>query len=74
MSNNASLNVSVYPTIELVTNLARSIINDAFTSRTGVPGGGRIMTDNSSFIVPYLNASLLEVQQRLRNNNVLILH
>lgn len=70
MSNNASVSVSRYPTIELIANRARTIVNDAFTSRSGVPGGGRILTDNSASLIPYFNGALEEVQQRLRNNSV----
>jgi hypothetical protein len=54
----------------MVTNLARAVVNDAFTSRTGVPGGGRILTDNAAFMIPFLNSAMAELQARLINNGV----
>lgn len=67
---NPSVSISAYPFMGQVTNLARAIINDAFTSRTGVVGGGRILTDNSAMMVPYLNSAMLELQDRLINNGI----
>jgi hypothetical protein len=67
---NPSVAVSVFPTMEVVFQLARSVVNDAFTSRDGIPGGGRILTDKSSFLIPMLNSGVSELQARLINNGI----
>jgi hypothetical protein len=55
----------VYPTLEEVMNLARSIVNDAFQG-----GAGRILTDAAPFTIPYVNASVRRLQNYLANNGV----
>lgn len=67
---NPSVSVSTYPTLLMVTQLARSVVNDAFTSRDGTPGGGRILTDKAAFLIPFVNSAMSELQARLINNGI----
>lgn len=57
-----------YPTVEQVMNRARAIANDSYRQ-----GKGRILTDDAPFTVEYVNGSLEELQDRLRNNAVITL-
>jgi hypothetical protein len=57
---------SPFPTVESVTQLWRSLVNDTFTGLQG-PGGGRIATDNAPFTLPFLNTALANLQRRMRN-------
>ena len=57
-----------YPTAEQVMNRARAFVNDAFQG-----GAGRILTDRAPFTVEYLNSSLEELAQRIRNRGVITL-
>jgi len=46
-------------------NLSRSIVNDAFRG-----GAGRILTDQASFTLPYLNSAQRSLQDKLANAGV----
>src|SRR5690242_9157854 len=59
-----------YPTVETVMNLARAFINDTFAGATSTPGEGRTFTDNAPFTIPFLNAAIEELSEKLENNNV----
>lgn len=65
MGSNATVQTSVYPSVEEVMNLSRSIVNDAFRG-----GAGRILTDNAPFTLPYVNSALRTLQDKLANNGV----
>ena len=56
----------VYPTAEQVMTRARATVNDMVSG-----GAGRILTDEAPFSVEYLNGSLEELQDRLRNNGTI---
>jgi hypothetical protein len=60
----------VFPTIEDVMNLARSIVNDTFPGLTNTPGEGRILTDSAPFTLPYLNSAFATLQRKLRLEGV----
>lgn len=59
-----------YPTIETVMNLARAFVNDTFAGATNTPGEGRTFTDSAPFTIPFLNAAIEELSEKLENNNV----
>jgi len=54
--------VSAYNTAEDVMNMARAFVNDSFSQ-----GAGRILVDNASFSVQYLNSALQVLQDRIGN-------
>jgi hypothetical protein len=59
---------SLFPTIESVMDLARSIVNDMFP---GIGGqNGRVLTDDAPFTIPYLNSAFRTLQRKLRNEGV----
>jgi|FreactTroBogLake_1042271.scaffolds.fasta_scaffold00786_9 hypothetical protein len=57
-----------YPSADKVMNRARAFVNDAFQG-----GAGRILTNAAPFTVEYLNSSLEELAQRIRNRGVITL-
>jgi hypothetical protein len=60
-----SFDQAVFPTVETIMDLARSIVNDMFP---GVGGqNGRILTDDAKFTLPYFNSALKTLQRKLRN-------
>lgn len=61
---------TLFPVIEDVTSLWRSIVNDTFTGKNGVSGSGRIATDDAPFTLPYLNSAIRKVLRDLRNEGV----
>ena len=65
MGNSATVQTSVYPSVQEIMDLARTFVNDAFRG-----GAGRILTDNSSFALPYINSALRTLQDKLANNGV----
>lgn len=52
-----------FPNMEDILNNTRTIVNDAYND-----GAGEVLTDSSPFTLPYINSSLLELQDRLGNN------
>jgi len=65
MGSADTVQTSVYPTVEEVMNLSRSIVNDAFRG-----GAGRILTDQAPFTLSYVNSALRTLQDKLANNGV----
>lgn len=61
----SNVQTSVYPSVEEVMSLARSIVNDAFRG-----GAGRILTDQAPFTIPYINSALRTLQDKLANSGV----
>lgn len=61
---------TLFPVIEDVTSLWRAIVNDMFTGKSGVPGSGRVATDDAPFTLPYLNSAVRKVLRDLRNEGV----
>lgn len=59
---------SLFPTIETVLNLWRTIINDTFPGVNGTTG--RIATDSAPFTIPTLNRALRLLLRKLRNEGV----
>src|SRR5438105_10724983 len=59
---------SLFPTVESVMDLARSIVNDMFPGIGGT--NGRILTDDAPFTLPYLNSAFRTLQRKLRNEGV----
>jgi hypothetical protein len=59
---------SLFPTIETVLGLVRTIINDTFPGIGGAQG--RIYTDNAPFVIPSLNRALRLLMRKLRNEGV----
>lgn len=59
---------SAFPTIEDVTTLWRSIVNDTFPGISGTQG--RIATDSAPFTLPFLNSAIRNLSRRLRNEGV----
>lgn len=59
---------SLFPTIESVMDLARTIVNDMFPGANG--SNGRILTDTALFTIPMLNSALRTVQRKLRIEGV----
>lgn len=59
---------TLFPVIEDVCELWRSIVNDTFPGIAGQQG--RIATDNAPFTLPYLNSALRKLQRRLRIEGV----
>lgn len=59
---------SLFPTIESVTTLWRSIVNDTFPGANGAQG--RIATDNAPFTIPMLNRAMRLLLRKLRNEGV----
>jgi hypothetical protein len=57
--------VGPYPTIEIVFNLFRALVNDTKNN-----GAGTVTTDSAPFMLPFLNASVGELQRRLQNQSV----
>lgn len=61
---------NVYPSLEDVTNLVRSLINDDGAGATGAVGEGQIAVDNPSIspaMIRFLNAAVKELYRELRN-------
>jgi hypothetical protein len=58
----------VFPVIEDVTTLWRSLVNDTFTGLQGTQG--RIATDNAAFTLPFLNSAIRTVGRKLRTEGV----
>jgi len=52
-----------FPNLEDILNQSRAIVNDAYNA-----GGGEILQDTAPFTLPYINSSLLEIQDKLGNN------
>lgn len=59
---------SLFPTIEDITTLVRTIINDTFPGLNGAQG--RIFTDDAPFVIPSLNSALRTLLRMLRNEGV----
>jgi len=59
---------SLFPSIDSVFQLARSIVNDTFTGVNGAQG--RILTNDAPFSIPMLNSALRTLQRKLRNEGV----
>lgn len=59
-----------FPTVEDIMTLARVYVNDMFKGKTGTPGEGRILTDDSPLTLPLLNSALRTIQRKLRNEGV----
>jgi len=58
----------VFPVLEDVMNLARSMVNDMFPGVGGV--NGRVLTDTAPFTLPYLNSGISYITRKLRNEGV----
>jgi hypothetical protein len=56
---------SPFPTVEMITTLWRSLVNDTFPGLQGTQG--RIATDSAPFTLPFLNTSLANLQRKMRN-------
>lgn len=59
-----------YPSLEAISDLIRSLINDTQAGLTGTPGEGQIWTDNaavSPFVQPFINSAIRQVYRELRN-------
>jgi hypothetical protein len=54
--------------LESILNTSRAVANDSYNA-----GAGEILTDTAPFTLPYINSSLQELQDRLRNNAVVVL-
>jgi hypothetical protein len=65
---------NLYPSLETVTSLFRSTINDDGAGSTGT-AGGQIATDTATFMLPYLNAAIRDLYSDLRmiNDQTLII-
>lgn len=63
-----SIQQTIFPTVEDVLDLARSIVNDMFPGTGGT--NGRILTDTAPFTLPYLNSAFRVMQRKLRNEGV----
>lgn len=59
---------NLYPSLETITSLFRSTINDDGAGTTG-SAGGQIATDTASFMLPYLNAAIRDLYSDLRMIN-----
>jgi hypothetical protein len=59
---------SLFPTIESVLTLVRTIVNDTFPGIAGAQG--RIYTDSAPFVIPSLNRALRLLMRKLRNEGV----
>jgi hypothetical protein len=53
-----------------IMDLARTIVNDTFSGINNVPGEGRILTNDATFTIPYLNSALRTMTRFLRNEGV----
>lgn len=61
---------SNYPSLALVANLIRALLNDTQAGLTGTPGEGQIFTNNpqvAPFVQPLMNSAIREVYRELRN-------
>lgn len=61
---------NVYPSLEDVANLVRSLVNDDGAGATDTVGEGQIVVDDSSIspaLINFLNASIAEVYREMRN-------
>lgn len=56
---------SPFPSVESVTSLWRSLVNDTFPGLQGTQG--RIATDSAPFTLPFLNASIASLLRKMRN-------
>lgn len=56
-----------YGSLEAVTMLVRSLVNDTFAGATGTPGEGRIVIDSAPFIIPLYNNALNHLQRDLES-------
>jgi hypothetical protein len=59
-----------YPSLEEISNLIRSLINDTQSGLQGIPGEGQIWTDDnavSPFVQPFLNSAIRQTYRELRN-------
>lgn len=59
---------SLFPTIEDVATLTRSIVNDTFPGLNGAQG--RVFTDDAPFTIPFLNSAIRKLMRELRNEGV----
>lgn len=59
---------TLFPTIDEVMQLVRSIVNDTFPGISGQQG--RIFTNDAPFTLPFLNSAIRHVLRRLRNEGV----
>lgn len=59
---------TVFPNLEEIMNLARSIVNDMYPGVGGV--NGRILTNDAPFTPSYINSTLRTIQRKLRNEGV----
>ena len=56
---------NLYPSLETVTSLFRSMINDDGAGQNGITGG-QIATDSASFMLPFLNGAIRDLFSDLR--------
>jgi hypothetical protein len=64
---------AVFPTIEDITSLVRTLLNDTFPGLVNgvlTPGAGRVFTDDSPKMLPALNSAIRTLTRKLRNANV----
>lgn len=59
---------TIFGTVEEVTTLWRSLVNDTFPGLQGTQG--RIATDSAPFTLPFLNSAIRTVYRKLRNEGV----
>jgi hypothetical protein len=57
---------SIFPTMQDVADLARSIVDDAYPGLTGTPGEGRILTNDAAFMLPFFNSAFRTLQRKMR--------
>jgi hypothetical protein len=63
-----SFQQNVFPTVDAVCQLWRSLVNDTFPGLQGTQG--RIATNSAPFTLPFLNDALKTLQRKLRNEGV----
>jgi hypothetical protein len=56
---------NLYPSLEDVASLFRSLINDDGTGQSG-PTGGQIATDQAPFMLPFMNSAMRDLYSDLR--------
>lgn len=55
-----------YPSLELIANLARAIVNDDKAGATGTPGEGQILTDSSTTLQNLMNSAIRDTYRDCR--------
>ena len=59
---------TVFPNLNDIMDLARSVVNDMYPGVGGTRG--RILTNDAPFTAPYINSTLRTIQRKLRNEGV----